>query len=73
VNEHAAIRIPQMSRLIDDTTMVGEQNDLRPGRQISQHVERGAGAFVVELDQDIIDDEGQGRGAVEMTVEMGQP
>ena len=50
----------QGQRLLDHPPVMGEEDHLGAGGEVGQGGEGGAGAFVVELDEDVVDDEGQG-------------
>ena len=52
--------------------VVREQDDLGPARDLGQGLEGGGGALVVELDQDVVDDQGDRLVALEVGLQAGQ-
>src|SRR5258708_7815224 len=46
-----------LPRQLDQTRMVGEEDHLLVPRELAQHLEGGARAVVVEMNEDVIDDE----------------
>lgn len=54
-------------------TIVGKEEHLRPRRQIGQHRQRCRGAVVVEVDEQIVGDEGQAAAGGEVKLDGGQP
>ena len=57
----------------DQVLVVGEEDDLGPARQIGKRAQRGRGPRVVEVQQDVVDDEGDRLVALEPVLDAGDP
>ena len=53
--------------------MVGEDEDLRAMREVGERAQPGGGTIVRELHEEVVGDERQRRGAVQMEVGGGEP
>jgi hypothetical protein len=71
--EDELIGIDTVLRQSADVLVVREQDDLSAAGEIRQSLEGGRGAFIIELDQDIINDKRNRLVALEVGFQAGEP